>query len=237
VVKNAPAIMLLAVFAVVLIPSYVQIRIYLGLLQKREYETALREIMQLRRRFPNQAEDVNLAGAIFSNMDRGAEAEQAYRIYLASHLGASNPLLLGVALNKLAYEYVRGQRYEDAMLEAAVKTSPLLPQPYHTLVLLYLEQNLNPERALELSEWAVKFTSRWQRDAKAAFTTTQAWAAALAGRASDAEDLLNRAFQLVNPKLPATLAYLHWAAGQAKLASRDIIIATIPFLHCCKTRP
>ncbi|MFN8373939.1 MAG: hypothetical protein U0694_13815, partial [Anaerolineae bacterium] len=214
-----------------LLPYYTQKRIYQLFLQNVNYEAALQETVRLRRRFPSQITYINLQGLVLGLMDRGADALQAYREFLGYVQRTPHPLYSVVALNNLGYEYVMAQRYNEALplLETGAKIYPPQPHIYHTLALLYLEQNVQPERALELSEVAAEFVTRRQRDQRAAFLATQAWAAALTGRSTRAESLLNEAFRLANPKLQSTMAHLHLVAGRVKLALRDVPSAQANF--------
>jgi len=118
-------------------------------------------------------------------------------------------------------------KYDDAikMFEGAMKISPQGVGVYNALAEVYLIQGINPKRALELTEQALKnyYASsmrkwlEWINQSNCSFIyVNQAWALALLGKHSDASQILERAFAKADNKSVPDFAGLLYRAGQTE---------------------
>jgi hypothetical protein len=129
------------------------------------------------------------------------------------------PLLL----NNYGLSLFLMERYGEAhsMLEACLRISPTFSYGYVALAGWYLEQHLDPERALEFTDIALELTGSKNIPVIASRQAINARALALTGRDTRADAMLSQALETAE-RLPAYFgAGIHHEAGYARLAQNN----------------
>lgn len=170
------------------------------------------------------------------------DAKAAYLIQSLPQMEAAKKLLyellsrpdniditrVGLRLNNLGYTLSMTGQYDEALpiLEAAVRIAPDLGYPFDSLANWYLDQNLDPERALEFTELALQYTNEGLRDAFTIHQAVSARALALTERDTRAEVMIQQALEASPKIMPASAAEVHRQVGYARLAqgNRDAAV-------------
>jgi tetratricopeptide (TPR) repeat protein len=158
-------------------------------------------------------------GIILMNVGRLDEAAQIFR-ELLGRKNRRNIYLIPLLLNNLGCCFTFMKHYAEGLtvLEASIRISPTINQTYDTLADWYLEQKLDPERALELTEFALELNNPKDIASTAIKQATSGRALASTGRDTRAEAMLEQALSVI-PQLPATVnAEINRQVGYARLA-------------------
>lgn len=171
---------------------------------------------------PNNAVLTDIKISHLFNDDRTDEAERISHDALM-RADSANLRRVALRLNNLGYGLTIAGQYEKALpiLEAAIQILPGYSNSYDSLAAWYLEQNYDPERALELSEIALNFTAPGILESRAVKQATSAHALALTGRDSRAEALLSAALETSESIPPNASAEVHRQAGYVRLAQNN----------------
>jgi tetratricopeptide (TPR) repeat protein len=198
----------------------------------------LPRIERMQRVFPNNSTLLHFQAISLLNIGQVVEAEHTFRALLSRkyHLSIGTiPLLL----NNLGYCLTLVERYDEALpiLEAAIRIDPSTSSSFDSLAQWYLQQNLDPERALELTEIAIANTKSELIDSIGVQHATSAHAAALTGRISRAKALLSQALQAIDKVQPSTAAEINRQVGYAYLAMGDEQAARTHFTRAVELDP
>jgi tetratricopeptide (TPR) repeat protein len=204
-----------------------------------DYATALRRVHFVRQLYP-------IGSAFF----RGQllTLEKAGQLATAEQLIQQNLALIEMEKgqrstdSKVSYLEILGRivlkqgRYPEALriFEKVAQLKPKSASVYSDMATVYLYQNIQPQRALELIDLAIenKDTSPVSSDIKnylwGEFLGNRAWALAQLGRYAEAQKIVKQAFQKTNPDNHPALAGLYYRAGSVLLLSgeQDRAIAT-----------
>lgn len=171
-----------------------------------------------------------IEATIFIQQGKLKEGELAYRDALAKAQLTANTLVISVALNDLGYFFVFMERYEESLplLEMGLRISPQLSPIYDSLALYYVEQNIYPERAIELTERALEYHK--DKLGRNIVIATMARALAQMGIQDEANTKLTEAIESaekLNNKL--ALAEIFRQAGHIRLLQGDVEHARLFF--------
>jgi tetratricopeptide (TPR) repeat protein len=125
-----------------------------------------------------------------------------------------------VCLNNLGICLLYGGHYEEALplLEGAVQISPNFYYIYDSLAIWYLEQELNAERAVDLSELALELSFPKDEHASPGEKATCSHALALTGRNTRADTLIEQALNSTEPLQASARAEIQRRVGYARRA-------------------
>jgi tetratricopeptide (TPR) repeat protein len=154
-------------------------------------------------------------------------------LVLAGQLNSANDILrrllsegnypnawsLSLLLNNLAGRLMLLENYGETlpMLEAAIRISPGFHYAYDTLASWYLEQNLDPERAVELSDMAIEYGG----GSRPVQQATNARALALTGRFTRAEIMLEKVLKAIEHASSLDAAEINRQIGYTYVALGD----------------
>jgi tetratricopeptide (TPR) repeat protein len=126
-------------------------------------------------------------------------------------------------LNNLAIGLTYSGQYAEALPfhEAALNISPSLSNAYESFATWYLEQNLDAERAVDLSELALELTYPKDDNASAFERATCANALARTGRHTRADALIEQALNTTEKLENSARAEIQRQIGFARLAQGD----------------
>jgi len=186
------------------------------------YAGGLKRAEQMLRLWPGNSHFLNIKAVYLLTAGEVREAESILRILLGrKYRRKINEI--GLLLNNLGACLMIDQQYEEALpvLEAAVRIFPGLGNTYDSLAGWYLEQNLDAERAVELSDVAVAYTPPAAIDSMAVALATNARALALTGRTTRAEVSLKGALEAIPKLMPIPACEINRQAGYTRLALGD----------------
>jgi tetratricopeptide (TPR) repeat protein len=174
--------------------------------------------------FPNNLAFLTNQSVLLLHVGRIEEAEHIIRELLERHrkrniyAGAT-----ALQLNNLGVCLTFEGRFAEALpiLEASVRIEPKYAHTYDSIASWYLDQNLDPERALELSELAVELPTPDILGSQPVRQATSARALALTGRDTRAEALLEQALSTLDQARPEIAAETYRQAAYARLAQGD----------------
>jgi hypothetical protein len=209
-----------------------------------DYATALNRTAWLQRRRGRNAETLFIEGTVQ---------------FLAGHLSLAEALLCqslaegqrrgeftnSVALENLGCVLLEQGRYDEALqkFEDSLKVDPKRGGPYNSLGEIYLRQGIEPQRALELIDQALRYKrATWRsrtfdRHMFGEIWGNRAWALALLNRERESNEAIQRGFQETDRKFKPALAGLHWRTGQARRLLGDTPGAIDHFQQATRSDP
>jgi tetratricopeptide (TPR) repeat protein len=130
-------------------------------LKKGDFQEGLKLSEALLKQNPGHPDLLFLKGWIFYQLGQAEAAEKIYR-ELIENAKKSPPEFIAPCLINLSAALQLQGKYDEALpfLEAAVKIRPEYVTAYREMALWYLEQNLFPERALEMTEVMLHFDKK-----------------------------------------------------------------------------
>lgn len=193
-------------------------------------EGAYKRLQLLKRIYRKNPLLAAIEATIFIQQGKLKEGELAYRDALAKAQLTANTLVISVALNDLGYFFVFMERYEESLplLEMGLRISPQLGPIYDSLALYYVEQNIYPERAIELTERALEYHK--DKLGRNIVIATMARALAQMGIQDEANAKLNEAIESaekLNNKLALTEIFRQ--AGHIRLLQGEVEHARLFF--------
>ncbi|MBZ0288391.1 MAG: hypothetical protein K8I30_12310, partial [Anaerolineae bacterium] len=108
-----------------------------------------------------------------------------------------------------------------ALLEAAIRIMPSLVSAYDSLAAWYLEQKLNPQRAVELCEMVLELSRSPNDPFESVRKTACAWAFALIGQNNRADVLIEQALETVTLLELSAQANINRQIAYARLAQNN----------------
>lgn len=177
-------------------------------------------------------------GIILMNVGQLDEAVQIFQALLGRK-NRRNIYFIPILLNNLGCCLTFMKRYAEALtqLEASIRISPTLHPTYDTLADWYLEQKLDPERAVELTEIALELNNPKDLSSTSIKQATSGRALTYTGRDTRAEAMLQQALSVI-PQLPATVtAEINRQVGYARLAQANQAAAVDHFQKAAELDP
>jgi tetratricopeptide (TPR) repeat protein len=184
-----------------------------------KYRGGLKRINQSLAIFPNNFYLLTIKAARLMEAGQMDEAANLFQGLLARRRHR-NVYSVPLLLNNLGYCLSLTQRFTDALplLEAAIRISPTLSNTYDSLATWYLEQNLAPERGLELTEIALELNNPKDSASTAIQQATSARALAQTERNTRTEAMLEQALKSISQLEASEAAEVHRQVGYARLA-------------------
>ncbi|MCP4536311.1 MAG: tetratricopeptide repeat protein [Chloroflexi bacterium] len=216
----------------------------LAALKRGDYEKAIRRSRWM--------EQVHAFRGAFLNLDGFAlflagRYEKAQQLLQDSIRTTRRELAAGGAdgLDNIGCVLTAQGQYDEAikMFEGTIEISPKHVGAYNDLAQVYLFQGIEPQRALELTERALKnynasFWYRWlERFNFGAIWASRAWALALLDRHSEAAEALEQAFTGTDRSFVPEFAGVHFRAGQTELLRGDHAQAVEHWEQACQLDP
>jgi tetratricopeptide (TPR) repeat protein len=188
-------------------------------LNNADYEEAKRLTLLNRRAQPRAPSWLFTQGTILLFEGHSDEAEPLLREALAEGLQWAPVQLLVTILNNLASAVAEQKRYEEALplYEVAAEINPALDLPFLGVAELYLQQGINPERALKLLELARAnklHNMKIDRHTWGTILACQAWALTLLNQPDQVLALLAQALRETNQQFKPGLASLNYRVGR-----------------------
>jgi len=192
-------------------------------LSEGRYDEALRRLTLLKRLHVTSPNLLHMTGTVLMFAGRNREAEEAIRQCLARPLSAPER---GLFLVNLGYVLLGEKRYEEAQqaYEEAIRNRPKGAVAYSSLAEVYLQQGIEPTKALQLVDLGLKFKRASQQQAGVDqhifgyLLANRAWALFLLGRAEEARESLEEARQFGNVQIKPGAAGVHYHIARALLA-------------------
>jgi tetratricopeptide (TPR) repeat protein len=187
---------------------------------------------------PNYTPLLNVRSINLLNSGQLDEAEQLLR-QLLTQAAQDNIYSIGYLLNNLGYCLLCAEKYDEALpiLESCVCIIPAVSFGYTNLSAWYIEQDLNYERALELSDIGMQYSDPKFVDSHALEQVVNARALALTGRDTRAEAMLAQALSAVDRASISTKAEINRQAGYVRLAQGNQAAARAHFEQAAKLEP
>jgi tetratricopeptide (TPR) repeat protein len=200
------------------------------------YQGGLAKVEDELRKRPNNIDLLTTKAGILMEQGQLPEAETLFRQLLEHKMqwGVLNvPLLLNNLGNCLLFQ----ERYDEAseILESAIHTNPFFGYPYDSLADCYLEQNVYPKQALELTKLALGSTKSKMVDSQIIRQATAARAEAVLGNIPAAKLMLDSVerymdkAQFAIPQMAETnrqIGYTYLALGDRDAARTYFLAAT-----------
>ncbi|MBA3874016.1 MAG: hypothetical protein ABI970_15565 [Chloroflexota bacterium] len=166
------------------------------------------------------------------------DAEFIIRKMLASRTDYANPNVV-VELLMLSECWMRQQRFEEVMaiLEAAIKISPIASLTYADLAEWYLDHEVDAERAVDLLDIALANTPTKQVILYAAQQAISAQALALTGRTIRAKASINTALDAIDKMAAITASEVNRRIGYAYMALAETEAARSHFTRAVELDP
>jgi len=188
-----------------------------------DYEKALRRLALLKRLHFRSATLLYTTGTVLMFAGRNREAEEVFRQCLGRRLTAAGRSLV---LVNLGYVLLGEKRYQEArqVYEEAIRLRPKGAVAYSSLAEIYLQQGLEPEKALQLLDRgiALKQSAAEQRTVDAHIFgylfSNRAWALFLLGRSSEASEALEQARAFTAVRMKPAAAGVHYHVARALMA-------------------
>ncbi len=218
------------VFGVVLIAilvPYVRHRLPLWVAKKPlsegRYDEALRRLALLKRLHVTRPNLLHMTGTVLMFAGRNREAEEVIRQCLARALSTPER---GLFLVNLGYVLLGEKRYAEAqqVYEEAIRNRPNGAVAYSSLAEVYLQQGIEPEKALQLVDLGLKFKRASKQQAAVDqhifgyLLANRAWALFLLGRTEEAKQSLEEARRFGNVAIKPGAAGVHYHIARALLA-------------------
>jgi tetratricopeptide (TPR) repeat protein len=192
-------------------------------LSEGKYDEALRRLTLLKRLHITSPNLLHMTGTVLMFAGRDREAEEVIRQCLARAL---SPPERGLFLVNLGYVLLGEKRYDEAqqVYEEAIRNRPNGAVAYSSLAEVYLQQGIQPEKALQLVDLGIKFKRASPIQAGVDqhilgyLFANRAWALFLLGRTEEARESLEEARQFGNVQSKPGAAGVHYHIARALLA-------------------
>jgi predicted Zn-dependent protease len=192
-------------------------------LRAGEYDEALRRLALLKRLHVTSPNLLHMTGTVLMFAGRNREAKEVLRQCLARSLSAPER---GLFLVNLGYVLLGEKRYAEAqqVYEEAIRNRPNGAVAYSSLAEVYLQQGIEPQKALQLVDLGLKFKRASQTQAGVDqhifgyLLANHAWALFQLGRAEEAEESLKEARQFCNVHSKPGAAGVQYHIARALLA-------------------
>ena len=156
-----------------------------------------------------------------------------------------NPVGKALALERLGLILIEDNRFDDATraFEAAVKLLPVHSAAYNGLAEVRLRRGAEPEKALEYAEQALErqraslVQRKSARERFGSIRGNQAWALAILGRSTEAQEAIDAGLRETAPKHKPELAGFYWRAGMAMAALYNSTAASAHFRKAAELDP
>ena len=207
-----------------------------------QYEKALRRLVLLKRLHIRSPNLLHMTGTVLMFAGRNREAEEVIRQCLNNALTAPER---GLFLVNLGYVLLGEKRYDEArqVYEEAIRNRPNGAVAYSSLAEVYLEQGIEPERALQLADLGIKFkrASRAQTEVDqhifGYLFANRAWALFLLGRAEEARESLDQAQAFTSVGIKPGAAGVHYHIARALAAGGQSAQAAEQFRQARQADP
>ncbi len=192
---------------------------------RADYDETVRRANVVNKWMHNDVSVLNIEGLCYLFNGRTLDSERVHRQFVAQTLKLK--YYQALALNNLAAELTLQKRYEEALaiLEITIHMHPEFASTYDTLAGWYLQQNLYPERALELAQFGFELKppqlTIGKKASKSVRLATRAWAEAKTGMIDQAKSTLKQAFKISDPNYVPIYAELHRLAGETALVCSE----------------
>lgn len=227
-----------------LIPGLILFRLTNGFIMGRfmqaDYMGALRRLRMVRILLPFSKDLQSLEGNLYYYAKKADEAEASARALVAGSL--NNRSAASNALVTLGYALIWQERAELALpiLEAAAQVMPENPAPYSALAAFYLDQNIETQRAFEMTRHALRlipiktgqFANPW-----ATLKATQARVLALLGEEDKARSALKEAENTLIARFKPAYADVYIDAGYVYKALGEPEMAVTMFNRALNADP
>jgi len=192
-------------------------------LREGKYDQALTRLTLLKRLHVTSPNLLHMTGTVLMFAGRNREAEEVIRQCLAHTL---SPPQRGLFLANLGYVLLGEKRYDEArqVYEEAIRNRPNGAVAYSSLAEVYLQQGIEPQKALQLVDLGLKFKRVSPKQAGVDqhifgyLLANRAWALFLLGRADEARESLNEARQYGNVHSKPGAAGVYYHIARALLA-------------------
>lgn len=193
--------------------------------KRGEYEQAIRRVQRVEKSHWFRAEFLNMHGNILLWAGRFEEAEPLFKASIGEGRKEAMGADTATALGNLGCALVGQGKYAAAIeaFEGAIRIKPNLGFVYADLAEPYLQQGTEAQRALELTERAMKYylasfeARRLNPQTLSRIWANQAWAYALLNRHTEAAAALQQAFATVPHNFRMAMARVHQRAGQVMM--------------------
>jgi len=192
-------------------------------LSEGRYDEALRRLTLLKRLHVTSPNLLHMTGTVLMFAGRNREAEDVIRQCLARAL---TPPERGLFLVNLGYVLLGEKRYDEArqVYEEAIRNRPNGAVAYSSLAEVYLQQGIEPQKALQLTDLGIKFKRESKEQAGVDqhifgyLFANRAWALFLLGRTEEARESLEEARPFSNVRSKPGGAGVHYHIARALLA-------------------
>jgi tetratricopeptide (TPR) repeat protein len=193
-----------------------------------DYDLALERLAWLERLRLTTPTLLHFKGTVLMFAGRDQEAAQALRQCLARE---QSPERQSLALVNLGYVCLGQGRHDEARqaLEGAIKLRPEGAVAYSTLAEVYLQQGIEPQRALELVDRGIQLKQHSEMQANVDehifgyLFANRAWALFLLGRAAEADAALDEALKFAAAsRSKAGSAGVQYHVGRALVAAGQV---------------
>jgi tetratricopeptide (TPR) repeat protein len=169
------------------------------------------------------------------------EAEKLLRECIAQ--SQNNAFILSNSLSVLSLTMMYQKRYEEAMklIEIDIQINPTSTTILTSLAEIYLEQAIEPERILELTSYARRYTTTNWLNRLAGLNSmfindgVRAWALTKLGRVEEGEALIQNAIQRISKKYISGTAYLYFMKGKIEILKGNPSAAIDWLTHASQT--
>lgn len=233
-----------ALFAVLIFCARQMLPLWLARapLRAGDYQTALRRLgilKRLRLRSPNL---LHMTGTVLMFAGQDREAEEVLRHCLSQRL---TPPQRGLYLVNLGYVLLGQKRYDEARqaYEEAIRCRPKGAVAYSSLAEVYLQQGIQPERALQLLDQGIRLKEASEQQARidphifGYLFANRAWALFLLDRADEADAALEQAQRYTTVASRPGAAGVHCHIAQALAAGNRESEAMEHFRQACQIEP
>ncbi|MEQ9031105.1 MAG: hypothetical protein RLP44_20485 [Aggregatilineales bacterium] len=212
------------IYGVVLFPFQVVTRLAIG---KGDYDKADAWIARFKKISLNYSTMTNITA--LNNYYRGdLDSAGQYYWQTLEEMPINSPSTLSIMLTNLASVEEDTDRKLLFLVES-VKMYPESPAPYSRLALFYLDQNIQPERALEVTDAMMNFAPRKPLRLQLTLNYTwyivlivRAWALANVAHFDEANDLLKRVMDVMVDNFYPLNAWIYTIAGHIKRLESQI---------------
>lgn len=193
-------------------------------LSEGRYDEALRRLSLLKRLHMTSPNLLHMTGTVLTFAGRDREAEEVIRLCLSRALSQPER---GLFLVNLGYVLLGEKRYDEAqrVYEEAITNRPNGAVAYSSLAEVYLQQGIEPEKALQLVDLGLKFKRASKEQAGVDhhifgyLLANRAWALFLLGRTEEARESLEEARPFGNFQIKPGAAGVHYHIARALLAA------------------
>jgi tetratricopeptide (TPR) repeat protein len=207
-----------------------------------DYDLALRRLALLERLGLKTPTLLHFKGTVLMFAGRNPEAEHTLRECLARE---SSPVHQSLAMVNLGYVMLGQRRYDEARqsLEGAIKLRPNGAVAYSSLAETYLQQGIEPQKALELVDRGIELKQNSEMQARVDehifgyLFANRAWALFLLGRAVEADAALDEALKFSAAPSKAGAAGVQYHVARALVAAGQIPQAREHFRKARETDP